>query len=1028
MLIARNMHCPCGSRKRYKQCCGKLTDVTAHTQSLLLQALAHQKAGRLCDAEDLYLKVLQLNPREPNALDMLGVISYTEVRYRDALQYGLSAAELTQWQVGQILHNLGLTCGRLLSGEANRRRTELLKTFGEWKQAQSKRTTFNPLVSIVIPSYNHGRYLSGTLKSVFSQSYANLELIIVDDGSEDGSVEVLKHVLKSCPLPSKFVTRSNRGAPATINEGVELSNGEYINILNSDGCFTPNRIQRMAEEIAARELDWGFSKIETFVTDAGSDKESRVAELRASELIRRASYVLGRGSNSIAFVEYNPAISTGNLFFSRAIFRQLGGFHDYRYNHDWDFCLRASRIAEPWFVDEPLYRYRIHASNTISENREAAQKEVNRFLKNNLYEQSATSNANPLSPYAEENRNLVNSILLGMGATLSMPIALIREIARSLSQCDPNGVSLDNSVGRREKKAIIVLGMHRSGTSAISRTLNLAGARLPENLRPPKLGNNDLGFWEPEEVVQLNEWLLRCLGVSWSQPVSNLNVSDDQRTGFVRSATNMLRAEYGDASLIVLKDPRVCLFVDLWRKAIEQAGYSVFFVHMLRPAAEVAESLLARDGMSKDQALTLWLSYGQESEKATRRYPRVFVRYHDLLNDWRVELERISKALRIDLDLETKAQDVDAFLSKDLYRQRAKIKPNYTSLERQCQVQYEQWSDLCRLDTLRTRRILVASIGLTPNGGLFRFAKVARVLAERGHELCFLNLDHVCDPVFHDFSILDIDSALVSQWDAIILPGANFPTRVMPILAQLRSNNFGKRILGILNDQSRRNKYLEAARYFEPQALLLNNRHWHADDLRDFNDIPAKWIIGAVDTALFAPASTQLANRQEVERIGLQGKTLSDVLPLIERFPSIHEWHVFGLLPKSFPVSDEVKHRIVYRGVLTDGQLAKFYNEMDIVIAAEHHAGWCNVAAEAMACGIPVICAPAGTLDFAIDGYNAVIVPEVTEEWLAKAIDKLLASDALRVQLNKNGPLSLAHMDWRQWTEEFLAFCCTPGP
>jgi hypothetical protein len=83
---------------------------------------------------------------------------------------------------------------------------------------------------------------------------------------------------------------------------------------------------------------------------------------------------------STGFSLFNHAVSTGNLVFLKSLWKEVGGFSSYRYIHDWDFCLRALLRSEPVFVDEPLYLYRMHASNTISESAEKAAAESDQLI------------------------------------------------------------------------------------------------------------------------------------------------------------------------------------------------------------------------------------------------------------------------------------------------------------------------------------------------------------------------------------------------------------------------------------------------------------------------------------------------------------------------------------------------------------------------------------------------------------------------------------------------------------------------
>ena len=698
MSTERNQLCACGSGKLRKHCCGSGHGTAAQIPSLLAQALSILKSGHIAEAEALYRTILAINPNEPHALDTLGAICLIEMRCREAVQHSLRAAEVTAWRAGPVLYNLGMICGRLLHSETNRLRAELLEAFTLWCRMQTRCPLHDPLVSIVVASYNHAHYLPEALESVFNQTYRKLEVIVIDDGSTDGSAGLLDELRARCPFPSIMIARENRGAPATLNEGMTQARGEYINILNSDDCFAPTRIERMVSEIAARNLDWGFSKVRPFLTDTGTGNEALLARSYAKQLTASARYVLGRGSNSMAFVEVNPAISTGNLFFRRSLVQQIGGFNDFRYNHDWDFCLRAGRVAEPWYVAEELYHYRIHGHNTISENRQSAKQELHRILRKNLYENpqgSAGAVVNPLSPCVAGNRALVDGIVMGSGKAIDLlPVSVLRATAGALARkaaVQPVAVDL-----REPGIAVVILGAPRSGTSALSRALNLAGAVLPKNVRPPKLGDNDRGFWEAEEVIRLNDLLLQSVNATWEEPRTDVRLSDHHRAMFMRLARNMLRFEYGNAPLIVLKDPRLCLFVDPWDEALTRAGYSVRYVLMVRPPSEVADSLNAQTDMDPEKALALWKTYSQTAELSTRERSRLFVHYHHLLDDWRCELTRISQSLGVGLDISACADAVDDFLTRDLYRHRSRIEAPRSVLEDACQTHYAQWASLCR--------------------------------------------------------------------------------------------------------------------------------------------------------------------------------------------------------------------------------------------------------------------------------------------------------------------------------------------
>jgi len=188
--------------------------------------------------------------------------------------------------------------------------------------------------------------------------------------------------------------------------------------------------------------------------------------------------------------------------------------------------------------------------------------------------------------------------------------------------------------------------MHRSGTSAMARVLGLAGANLPERVITAG-ADNPLGFWEPRDVVLLNDEILRVVGSEWDDlfGVRVEALVSAQQDVFLPRAREVLDLNYGSAGTLVLKDPRVSLLSPLWRAALEQAGCTVTFVIMVRDPLEVAQSIAARDGSPVSASMMVWLSHMLAIERDTRSVSRVFVRYTDLLEDWRSVVACLGPAL-----------------------------------------------------------------------------------------------------------------------------------------------------------------------------------------------------------------------------------------------------------------------------------------------------------------------------------------------------------------------------------------------
>jgi GT2 family glycosyltransferase len=670
--MSRNSTCSCGSGKRFKHCCGKEAEPPSNVR---FDALAAHQAGALGQAETLYRRALEEYPGDIDCLHMLGVVQMERMRYREALDLLWDAAEKGGWSMPEIRHNLGLVLGKLLTREANARQADLLAEFVALEDAQKQnRSDVLPLVTVVIPAYNHARYVAKAIESVIAQTYPHLELVVIDDGSDDGTPEVISRSLARVPFPSRFKARENRGAPATLNEGAALAQGRYIAFLNSDDWYAPDRIACMVDEIARTNASWGFSLVSGAAEASDDGPPDTTGRL---DVLQKQRNFLGTHPNSFTLLQYNVAVSSGNLFVERDFFSSLGGFRDYRYNHGWDFCLRASAVAEPVVVHRPLYFYRMHGGNTVGKPLEAATADADRVLGDFLADvlSSPAPSSNVLGPQWHANRTLLLKIVFGAGKAALVPLPVLRSLAaewraKPLPRAAPTRAT-STEHGLR-KTAVVVLGMHRSGTSAMARVLNLCGAFLPAKVKPPKLGVNPKGFWEPEAVLDLNVRVMRHLGGDWSRVNFSLPGSGAFLEEFETDACALLQAEYGDQEAILIKDPRICVLAPLWHGALNAAGYRPVYVVPIRNPLEVARSLHARGDMTVSEGLSLWLAYMSRVEEFADTHLEVMhVRFSDLLDDWRGVVARIADGLDVALDAGGQAAEVDAFLEHSLRRQTA---------------------------------------------------------------------------------------------------------------------------------------------------------------------------------------------------------------------------------------------------------------------------------------------------------------------------------------------------------------------
>jgi len=195
---------------------------------------------------------------------------------------------------------------------------------------------------------------------------------------------------------------------------------------------------------------------------------------------------------------------------------------------------------------------------------------------------------------------------------------------------------------------LLVLGMHRSGTSALTRVLNIAGAALPATLMGATTYNMT-GHWESDVLFQYHETMLAEMGSVWDDwQVLNIDALPvKRRKEIAGEIQNIIEVEYGQAPLFVVKDPRICRFAPLFITALSEADIDVRIALTFRNPLEVCESLEKRDGMSRADAALLWLRHVLDAESATRNLKRTFVSYNHLLGDWKAVYEKTSDQLEL---------------------------------------------------------------------------------------------------------------------------------------------------------------------------------------------------------------------------------------------------------------------------------------------------------------------------------------------------------------------------------------------
>ncbi|MFD0666751.1 glycosyltransferase [Ramlibacter sp. MAHUQ-53] len=228
-----------------------------------------------------------------------------------------------------------------------------------------------PAVSVVIPLYNHARYIAAAIDSVRAQTFTDWELIVIDDGSRDGSAEVVERLLAQHPDARIHLHRqANAGSHATINRGLALARGEYLAVLNSDDLFAPDRLAVLVERARRHERPEFLGVTPVRLID-GQGRAVTPADPAGWWLAMYQGITarLARGQSPRDVLLWgNFTVSTSNFFLSRAAWEKLGPLGHFRYVLDWEYALRAA-IELPgalcWLEGRPLLDYRLHGGNTI---------------------------------------------------------------------------------------------------------------------------------------------------------------------------------------------------------------------------------------------------------------------------------------------------------------------------------------------------------------------------------------------------------------------------------------------------------------------------------------------------------------------------------------------------------------------------------------------------------------------------------------------------------------------------------------
>jgi hypothetical protein len=231
---------------------------------------------------------------------------------------------------------------------------------------------------------------------------------------------------------------------------------------------------------------------------------------------------------------------------------------------------------------------------------------------------------------------------------------------------------------KRNQQAICVLGMHRSGTSSVTKGVHEMGAYIGAHaaLVPPDV-DNPRGFWEHKRIVELQDAALQVMRLQWdtATPIPRSWFRDNQLDAIRDEMRELIVKEFGNQDLWVWKDPRTSILLPLWEDIFADLNIDVKYLIVIRNPIDVANSLLKRNGFSRDKSMALWLNYTLSALRDTNGSPRVMIDYDDYLRNWKRCLKHVSEVLSLSWPTNDASLDsrMNSFLSLDLQHSRSEL-------------------------------------------------------------------------------------------------------------------------------------------------------------------------------------------------------------------------------------------------------------------------------------------------------------------------------------------------------------------
>jgi len=241
----------------------------------------------------------------------------------------------------------------------------------------------DPLISVIIPSYNHENYVQEAIRSVIDQTYQNIELIVIDDGSKDNTFQKIKEMESQCQkrfARFSYQTQENQGTCTTLNRLLVQANGKYIALIASDDKYTPNALSDLINVLEANPAV-GLAVGKNLIMDSTGkqcfwDKDRNnvytQADAKWLSFDECLSEITETDYFSKDFGTYAKLLKSNHIpngfLIRKSVLDRIGPFRKEAPLEDHWLMLQISKYAKMKYIDQPTFYYRWHAANTAKQN------------------------------------------------------------------------------------------------------------------------------------------------------------------------------------------------------------------------------------------------------------------------------------------------------------------------------------------------------------------------------------------------------------------------------------------------------------------------------------------------------------------------------------------------------------------------------------------------------------------------------------------------------------------------------------